>query len=190
MTLFWQQLITLLRTIARSPRPVLAAMTGHSPAGGTVLCLYADYRVMAQGDYRVGLNEVQVGLPVPHLIQRALVRLVGTRRAGSLVMDGQLIGSDQAYAIGLVDEIAAPDRVLECTLEKARQWLALPQVAFQATREISRRDLAFMDQDPGEVETLVTFWFRPETQEALHHYVDSFRKRRDPGLDRPRRSNT
>ncbi len=190
MAAFWRQLVVLLRTIARSPVPVLAAMTGHSPAGGTVLCLYADYRVMAQGDYRVGLNEVQVGLPVPDFIQRGLVRLVGPRQAGSLVMGGSLIGPDDARTIGLVDELAAPEQVLECALRRARQWLALPQLAFQATREISRRDLRFMDQDPAEIETLVTFWFRPETQEALHRYVDSFRKRRDPDPDRPRRSKT
>jgi enoyl-CoA hydratase/carnithine racemase len=190
MAVFWRQLVALLRTIARSPVPVLAAMTGHSPAGGTVLCLYADYRVMARGDYKVGLNEVQVGLPVPDFIQRGLVRLVGTRQAGSLVMAGRLIGPEEARAIGLVDELAAPEQVLECALGRARQWLELSPLAFQTTREISRRDLGFMDQDSPEVETLVTFWFRPETQEALHRYVDSFRKRRDPDRDRPRRSKT
>src|SRR5436190_22667482 len=60
----WAQFFSLLRDLAFSQVPVVAAMTGHSPAGGTVLALFADYRVLAEGPHLVGLNEVQVGLSV------------------------------------------------------------------------------------------------------------------------------
>jgi len=64
MIAFWGELFGLLRAIARSPIPTVAAITGHSPAGGAVLAIFCDYRVMARGAFRIGLNEVQVGARV------------------------------------------------------------------------------------------------------------------------------
>src|SRR5699024_3337504 len=74
---FWQAFYSLLERIARSPVPIASALTGHSPAGGTVIALFADYRVQAEGEFRLGLNEVQVGLVVPPVIHHALARLIG-----------------------------------------------------------------------------------------------------------------
>src|SRR5690606_5372216 len=65
MEAFLADLLELLRALATSPVPVIAAVTGHSPAGGAVLAIQCDYRVMAEGDFRIGLNEVAVGLPLP-----------------------------------------------------------------------------------------------------------------------------
>jgi enoyl-CoA hydratase/carnithine racemase len=55
----WQELYGLIRTIAASPIPIVAAMTGHAIAGGTVIAMFCDRRVMAAGDYKIGLNEVR-----------------------------------------------------------------------------------------------------------------------------------
>ena len=65
MAALWRAFYGLLGAIAASPVPIAAAITGHAPAGGTVLALFCDWRIMAEGDYRVGLNEVQVGIPLP-----------------------------------------------------------------------------------------------------------------------------
>ena len=58
----WRELYRLLQTLAASPVPIAAAITGHSPAGGAVLAMFCDYRVMAEGDFLIGLNEVHVGI--------------------------------------------------------------------------------------------------------------------------------
>jgi len=71
---YWREFFALCATLARAPIPLVAAISGHSPAGGAVLALFCDYRVMAEGPYRIGLNEVQVGLIVPDCIQLALRR--------------------------------------------------------------------------------------------------------------------
>ena len=65
---FWNAFFRLMKHVAGSPVPVVAAITGHSPAGGAVLAIHCDYRVAASGSFKIGLNEVQVGLPVPHSI--------------------------------------------------------------------------------------------------------------------------
>src|SRR5258708_276928 len=63
MAALWRDFYALLGAIAASPIPIAAAITGPAPAGGTVLALFCDWRVMAEGDYKIGFNEVQVGLP-------------------------------------------------------------------------------------------------------------------------------
>ncbi len=60
----FQELLAMRTALVMSDLPVAAAITGHSPAGGAVLAICCDYRVMAEGKYKIGLNEVQVGLPV------------------------------------------------------------------------------------------------------------------------------
>ena len=75
----WQAFFGATRTLAESRIPVVAALTGHSPAGGCVLALCCDYRVMARSidpakPFVIGLNEVQVGLVAPEGIQRLMRR--------------------------------------------------------------------------------------------------------------------
>jgi enoyl-CoA hydratase/carnithine racemase len=72
----------LCGALAASRIPIVAAITGHSPAGGAVLSIFCDYRVMARSvdpakPFRIGLNEVQVGLSVPAVIEGRLRRLFG-----------------------------------------------------------------------------------------------------------------
>src|SRR5688572_31636158 len=96
---FWGEFFGLVRAIARSPIPTVAAIGGHSPAGGAVLAIFCDYRVMARGSYRIGLNEVQVGLTVPEIIQAALRRLVGAYRAERLMVAGAMLESEDALRV-------------------------------------------------------------------------------------------
>ena len=102
----WTLFFEAARALARSPVPVAAAIAGHNPAGGCVLSLCCDYRVMARGPFRIGLNETQVGLVVPDAIQYLLRRVVGTHRAERLVVAGAMVESEQALAFGMVDELA------------------------------------------------------------------------------------
>src|SRR5215218_9698812 len=58
----WRDFYAMIRALATSTIPVVAAITGHSPAGGAVISLFCDARIMTDGDFKIGLNEVQVGL--------------------------------------------------------------------------------------------------------------------------------
>jgi len=125
----WRELYALLRAIAASPIPIAAAVTGHAPAGGTVLALFCDWRVMAQGEYKLGLNEVQVGIPLPPVIVSALKRLVGARHAERLAVSGALLSPQEALDIGLVDEVASVEQVVPRAQEWCLRMLALPSEA-------------------------------------------------------------
>ena len=170
---FWNDFFRLMAMLARSPIPVVAAITGHSPAGGAVLSIFCDYRVMAEGNFRIGLNEVQVGLAVPQVIQLALKRLLGAYRAERMMVAGAMVESAEALRIGLVDELAAPDQVIPRALAWCEQHLALPPLAMSATRRFARSDLAELMSDAGRFPSVefAEAWFGEETQSTLRALV-------------------
>lgn len=170
---YWREFFALCATLARAPIPLVAAITGHSPAGGAVLALFCDYRVMAEGPYRIGLNEVQVGLIVPEAIQLALRRVVGTYRAERLLVSGSMIDSAQALACGFVDELTGVDHVITRALHWLGELLALPSHAMLATRTLARADLAiaYADPDALPLDDFVEAFFHPQTQAVLQQLV-------------------
>lgn len=169
----WRDFFALFGALARSPIPCTAAITGHSPAGGAVIALFCDYRVMARGAYRIGLNEVQVGLAVPECIQAALRRLVGIYRAERMLVAGTMLDAEAAHAIGLVDEVVDVDFVTMRALAWTRELLSLPRHAMLPTRELARADLAALFADPAKlpVQSFLDGWFAPATQATLQALV-------------------
>lgn len=178
MRRFWDSFFGLLETVARCPVPVVAALTGHSPAGGTVIALFADYRVQAEGDFQLGLNEVQVGLVVPPVIHQALVRLIGVYPAERHLVAGRMIAASDAAAIGLVDELAEPDKVVDRAVAWCREHLELPPHSMLETRRLARADLTALFETTGglNVDSFVEGWFREETQQTLKALVARLRK--------------
>lgn len=180
VTEFWREFFMLCATLARVPIPMVAAITGHSPAGGAVLALFCDYRVMAEGPFRIGLNEVQVGLIVPEAIQLALRRVVGTYRAERMLVSGAMIDSTEALACGFVDELTDVDQVTV----RARHWLGelltLPSHAMLATRRLARADLAaaYADTEALPLKDFVDGFLHPQTQAVLQQLVAKLKEKK------------
>ena len=137
----WQDFFEVARRLAACPVPVVAAIAGHAPAGGCVLALCCDYRVMAQGEFRIGLNETQVGLIAPEGIQALLARAVGAHRAALMLMEGRMVDAAHAHGIGLVDALAPAEAVVEAGLGWLQALLRLPQAPMLETRRIARAAL-------------------------------------------------
>ncbi len=171
---FWTDFFGLLHTLICSPVPLAFAITGHSPAGGAVLALTGDYRVMTKGDYVIGLNEVAVGLVPPLNLQKALARIIGTRMATRLVVVGALIPPAEAFSIGLVDALADDhESTIGLAVEWCQQQLAVPRGAMLATRKIARQELIDLFENPADLgpEALTDLWFSEETQAALKSMI-------------------
>jgi Delta3-Delta2-enoyl-CoA isomerase len=165
----WLDFFALLQDLASCPVPVGAALTGHSPAGGAVLSLFADRRVAAEGPYRLGLNEVQVGLPVPPMLLRALTFLCGEREATRLAVGGLLVDPAEALRCGLVDELCPLPEVIPRTVAWATDLAKRPATAMRLTRQLARRPLveAFAAVDGGLIEGILDQWYSVETQAVL-----------------------
>lgn len=175
----WRAFFELCEAIARSPIPIAAALTGHAPAGGCVLALFTEYRVLAEGKSKIGLNEVAVGLHMPWVIHEAARFVVGTRNAQRMSTSGKLWSVAEAQALGLVDEVVPEDQVVERCLDWVRSQLAQPKSASRWAREVARQPLyAALDHreefDPHE--GLIDMWFSDETQGALRALVASLKK--------------
>jgi enoyl-CoA hydratase/carnithine racemase len=173
----WGRFFACARALAQSPVPVVAAIGGHAPAGGCVLALCCDYRVMASGPFRIGLNETRVGLVAPEGIQHLLRRVVGIHRAERLLLTGELVDAEQALAIGLVDELTEIDAVAI----RARAWLdevlALPSEPVLRTRAIARQDLIDAVQPARiQLEPFIDAWYSADTQAGLRALMTSLGK--------------
>ena len=175
----WGDFFAACTALATAPVPVACAIGGHSPAGGAVLSLYCDYRVMAEGAFRIGLNEVQVGLVVPESIQYALRRVIGPWRAERLLVAGTMIDAAEALRIGMVDELAPPEQVVAAAQRWLQGTLALPRSAMLTTRQLARADLhASIDPAKLDLSRFVDAWFSEETQQVLTALVAKLKGKR------------
>jgi 3,2-trans-enoyl-CoA isomerase len=176
----WRSFYAMMHSLAASPIPLVAAVTGHSPAGGAVISLYCDLRVMTEGDFKIGLNEVPVGIPLPPVILAVLRRVVGDRQAEKLAVSGALLPAAEALRIGLVDELAPPDQAIPRAVEHCQRLLALPPRAMAETRRVARAGLVRLLDEAGEeeVELVLRHWFSGETQSTLRALVEKMAAKR------------
>jgi len=174
MTGFWSAFFELLELIACSQIPVAAAITGHSPAGGAVISLMCDYRVMSRGGYKIGLNETRVGLIIPPVLQNSMARLVGPRVAEQMIVAGTMIDPEKAFKTGLVDAL---ETGYEATIQHAIEWceelLSLPQHSMLGNRAVARAHFKqeFSRHAADSVASFVDNWFSDETQTVMNALV-------------------
>lgn len=169
----WEAFFDTAMALAAAPVPVVAAIAGHAPAGGCVLALCCDYRVMARSEdaerpFRIGLNETQVGLVAPEGIQRVMRRVVGRYRAERLLVAGEMLDAEQALRAGLIDELVEIDHVAPRARAWLQQLLALPRMAMLQTRAIARADLVEALQPHHiQLDRFIEAWYAASTQDAL-----------------------
>ena len=173
----WERFFDAARALASSPVPTVAAIAGHAPAGGCVLALCCDYRVMAKSadpakPFRIGLNETQVGLIAPEGIQQLMQRVVGRHRAEVLLVTGELVDAERAQTIGLVDELTDIEQVTARALSWLQALLKLPRQPVLQTRAIARADvIAALAPERIQLEHFIDAWSAPDTQAGLRALV-------------------
>ena len=169
----WGAFFGAARSLAALRIPVVAALTGHAPAGGCVLSLCCDYRVMARSPnpakpFMIGMNETQVGLAVPEGAQQLMRRVIGPYRAERLLVSGSMVAADEALRIGLVDTVVEVDQVVPHALEWLGSLLALPRTPMLLTRSLARADLVRALQPENlDLERFVEGWYDADTQAGL-----------------------
>lgn len=173
---FWTQFFAVNRALAESPVPVIAAISGHAPAGGAILALHCDFRLAAAGRYRIGLNEVHVGLPVPPTILAVLTAVVGPRAARWLAVRGELVPVEEAAALGLVDRVVPEAELAAAAEALARELAALPPVAMNTTRRNTKLALLQVLAAANDVELATEWWFSAETRAGMDRLVARLRK--------------
>jgi enoyl-CoA hydratase len=129
----------LAERMLRFPAPVVVACTGHAIAMGLFLVQSADYRIGADGEFRVTANEVAIGLSLPQAaieLLRLRVTPSHLQRAANLA---EVYSPAAATDAGLLDVVVAPDAVIESAQEKARELATLDRSAHVSTKLRLRR---------------------------------------------------
>ncbi len=130
----------LMKTIQNFPKPVIAAINGFALGGGCELAMACDIR-LASEKAKFGQPEVNLGIIPGYGGTQRLSRLVGRGKATQLIMTGQIIKADEAYRIGLVDEIYSPDELMDKALEMAKLIASKAPLAVAAAKECINRGL-------------------------------------------------
>jgi enoyl-CoA hydratase len=170
---FLPLLSRFVRALFTFPRPVVAAANGHAIAGGCVIVLAADARLMAEGAGRIGLPELLVGVPFPTAPLEVIRFAVPRDKVQSLIFSGRTMLPRDALAAGLVDEVVPPDNLLTRAQEVARQLSLIPPPVYRLTKQSIRADaLERMAQaSDGNMEEMLQVWSAPETHAHIRDYL-------------------
>ena len=121
-------------TVAKIPKPVVAAVTGYALGGGLELALCADFRILGE-KAKVGQPEILLGvIPGAGGTQR-LPRLIGPARAKDIVFTGRFVAAQEALTIGLADRVVPDENVYQAACELARRFASGPAIALRAAKQ-------------------------------------------------------
>lgn len=177
----------LLLKMNRSGAVFVAALNGSAMGGGCELALACDLRLMAEGDHRIGQPEILLGFPPGGGGTQRLARLLGPRLALRLVLEGQAVSPEEALELGLVDELAAADTLIERAVAAAAHLGARPKHAVAACKrliyEAGEQPLASGLQ--AERAEFLAAAGHPAAAEAMTAYLDRFEQTGElPAYDR------
>src|SRR5262249_23939841 len=161
------------------PRPVVAAVNGHAIAGGCVLALQADQRIMARGGAEMGLSEVALGVGLPAGVVETLRCQVPASTLMPVALEAKLLASEDALKHGLADGVAAPEELLARALARAEQLAELPTPAFAHAKGQLRKPVADAVRAAlkgGDSARWVDVWLSPEAQERVAAAIARLKK--------------
>lgn len=173
-----QRLIHLARAnadaMAGSAKVFIAAVSGHALGGGLELALACDLRFGAEGDYRLGLPEVKLGLMPGNGGTQRLLRLVGPGRAFELIATGESVDPTRALAIGLLDRLIPAADLQADTEDFARSLAAGPTQAIAAIKSSLREgaDLSLEEGLAVERRLADGLYGTPDATEGFKAYVE------------------
>jgi enoyl-CoA hydratase len=169
---FFPLLTDLVRRLFTFPGPLVVAVNGHAIAGGGLMVMSGDRRLMAEGPGRIGVPELLVGVPFPAAPLEVVRWAVGPELLQTLVYAGRTFSAQEALAHGLVDEVVPADALVDRAREAAARLAALPGDVFRLTKERLRAEAAErMLRDPTYDERALALWCAPETHARIREYI-------------------
>jgi enoyl-CoA hydratase/carnithine racemase len=159
-------------------RPMVAAVNGAAVAGGCILALTADYRVLKRGA-PIGLNEVKVGVPLPWSVVLLLRASVPPQAVARVALLGRNFADDEALAAGLADEVVADEAFEQTCLERLTEFVEKDAHALSVTKSYLRAGvLAEMRaREAFEMDAWLDGWFSPTTRARMEQTVAALTKK-------------
>nr|ADB57048.1 enoyl-CoA isomerase [Heliothis virescens] len=157
-----------------------AAINGHAPAGGCLLSMSCEYRVMMSGKFSIGLNETALGIVAPTWFMHTMTNTIPQRQAEIALTTAKMFSVEEALKVGLIDETASDkaDAVAKCK-QFIKKFDKIPPLARSLTKQkIRAAPLSWMaDNRKQDTQEFLMFVGNPKVQQSLEMYIQALRKR-------------
>lgn len=176
---FWRAYLGAIQSLIRFPKPLVCAITGYAPAGATILTLCADYRVMGKGDkHKIGMHEFKMSMLIPELLCDVYAYHLGEKGAWKAVQEAKLFSSDEALAIGLIDESVEVEEVLERAEKHLRKMINVYLPVYAKSKEYLRKALLKIVDRPIEpmVDFIAEGYDDPFVKQSMSMFLRSLKK--------------
>jgi enoyl-CoA hydratase/carnithine racemase len=182
MSVFFEKFLGLFERLRTLPKPVVAAITGHAYAGGAILALACDFRLMTDGDSRFALNEVDLGLSLPSRTIAEIVDTIGPVAARLLLIAGDTFTVAQALHYGIVEDSVVVGKLRARAVARARALSEKPPMAFIAHKRAIVAAGRTLDPTArgAAVAEFMHFWSGKESKERRSALIASLKKKKSP----------
>jgi enoyl-CoA hydratase len=180
LTQFLERFSSVFMKVLKLPSIVIAAVNGNAIAGGAILALLADYRIMARGESRIGVNEIDVGIPFPPQVLEIVKQRLPRPSYFDAIYRGLLYKPDEALKAGFVDEVCEPSMLEERAISLAQE-MALKSRSSLAS---IKHHLHALDVEKLEMigrlgnSDFIDIWFSEDTRSRMGALVEALKAKK------------
>ncbi|MFQ3209797.1 MAG: enoyl-CoA hydratase [Colwellia sp.] len=147
---------TLTRRMLSFPFPIIAACTGHAIAKGAFLLLSCDFRIGSIGAFKLGLNEVAIGMTMHQAGIELARNRVPINYLTRSVINAELFSPETAIAAGFLDTVVQPEQLMLTAMAVAKQMLTLNMTAHHGTKLRERKEILHALDAAIEIDSTMT----------------------------------
>lgn len=166
---FLNKITSLYTYIFLFPKPIIAALNGHTIAAGCMLANACDYRIMVTGKAKISLNEIEFGSSVFAGSVEILKYCVGQRNAQLIVGSGAMYVAEEAHRLGLIDQVTSEDDLMNVARSISADFSRKDSEAFRSIKGLMRRPVAerFTEREEQSIHEFIDIWYSGSTREQL-----------------------
>ena len=166
---YLEKFTNLYTYVFHFPKPIVAALNGHTIAGGCMLATACDFRLMVTGKAKISLNEITFGSAVLAGSVEMLRYCVGSRNTESILYSGAMYSAEEAFQLGLVDQVSSEDALKEDARKVAQEFAQKDSSAFRCTKHLLRQPSAeeMIKREKDAILEFVDIWYSEQTWENL-----------------------
>ncbi|MFB3924999.1 MAG: enoyl-CoA hydratase/isomerase family protein [Syntrophales bacterium] len=155
------------------PKPVIAALNGHTIAGGCMMAIACDYRIMVPGKAKISLNEIDFGSSLFAGSVELMKLWLGQRNAEAATLGGTMYCAEEALQLGLIDRIVPPEELHAEAEKTAAQYAGKDAAAFRSIKKLLRKPLAddMKKRERDSILEFVDIWYSEATWKRLQGKV-------------------
>ncbi len=163
----------LTQQIFMYPKPVIAALNGHTIAGGCILSLACDYRVMVKGKAKISMNELTFGSTIFSSVAEYLRFGVGSSNAQKVLYSGKMYTAEEALSLGLVDEAVTQRSFRNAVNKVALEYGARDKKVYNSVKKLLRSEIykRIEKNEKGSISEFVDIWYSKSTRKQLEQIV-------------------